>query len=328
MAALSDKVKIDMLKKIIEIRKFEEKSIQLYRTGKIWGYLHPCIGQEAIPVGACQAIGRKDYIISNHRGHGHCIARGADIKKIMAELFGKSDGYCGGRGGSMHITDMELGILGENGIVGGGIPISVGAGLSCKMDGSGNVVLCFFGDGAANNGVFHEALNMSAIFKLPVIYICENNMYAISMCSADSVACRDVGKRSCAYDIPGYIIDGSDPVEVYKTVSKAVKQAREGRGPSLIEAKTYRFYGHHPNDPAQYRGKEEVEYYTSEKDPVANFKSRLLEEKIITVEEIEKIEKEADEKIESAVIFASESPEPDLEKFLKENKQDNNRSGF
>ena len=328
MAALSDKVKIDMLKKIIEIRKFEEKSIQLYRTGKIWGYLHPCIGQEAIPVGACQAIGRKDYIISNHRGHGHCIARGADIKKIMAELFGKSDGYCGGRGGSMHITDMELGILGENGIVGGGIPISVGAGLSCKMDGSGNVVLCFFGDGAANNGVFHEALNMSAIFKLPVIYICENNMYAISMCSADSVACRDVGKRSCAYDIPGYIIDGSDSVGVYKTVSKAVKQAREGRGPSLIEAKTYRFYGHHPNDPAQYRGKEEVAYYTSEKDPVANFKSRLLEEKIITAEEIEKIEKEADEKIESAVIFASESPEPDLEKFLKENKQDNNRSGF
>ncbi len=271
MAALSDKVKIDMLKKIIEIRKFEEKSIQLYRTGKIRGYLHPCIGQEAIPVGACQAIGRKDYIISNHRGHGHCIARGADIKKIMAELFGKSDGYCGGRGGSMHITDMELGILGENGIVGGGIPISVGAGLSCKMDGSGNVVLCFFGDGAANNGVFHEALNMSAIFKLPVVYICENNMYAISMCSADSIACRDVGKRSCAYDIPGYIIDGSDPLEVYKVVSKAVKQAREGRGPSLIEAKTYRFYGHHPNDPAQYRGKEEVEYYTSEKDPVAKF---------------------------------------------------------
>jgi len=322
MPALPDKVMIDMLKKLVEIRKFEEKAIELYKIGKIRGYLHPCIGQEAIPVGACQAIGRKDYIISNHRGHGHCIARGADIKKMMAELFGKSDGYCGGRGGSMHIADMDLGILGENGIVGGGIPISVGAGLSCRMEEKGNVVLCFFGDGAANNGVFHESLNMSAILKLPVVYICENNMYAISMCSTDSVACRDIGKRSCAYDIPGYIINGSDPVEVYKTVSQAVKHAREGKGPSLIEAKTYRFYGHHPNDPAQYREKEEVLYYTSQKDPVANFKRRLLKEKIITAEEIDKIEKRADEKIKDAVIFASESQEPDLIKFLKENKPD------
>ncbi len=322
ISALPDKVMIDILRGLIEIRKFEEKAVELYRIGKIRGYLHPCIGQEAIPVGACQAIGKKDYIISNHRGHGHCIARGADMKKMMAELFGKSDGYCGGRGGSMHIADMDLGILGENGIVGGGIPMSVGAGLSCKMDDKRNVVLCFFGDGAANNGVFHESLNMSAILKLPVVYICENNMYAISMCSADSVACRDIGKRSCAYDIPGYIIDGSDPVEVFRTVSQAVKRAREGEGPSLIEAKTYRFYGHHPNDPAQYREKKEVEYYTSHKDPVANFKKRLLAGKIITTEEINKIEKSSDDKINDAVIFASESPEPDLKKFLKENKQD------
>ncbi len=322
MPALPDKVMIDMLKKLVEIRKFEEKAIELYKIGKIRGYLHPCIGQEAIPVGACQAIGRKDYIISNHRGHGHCIARGADIKKMMAELFGKSDGYCGGRGGSMHIADMDLGILGENGIVGGGIPISVGAGLSCRMEEKGNVVLCFFGDGAANNGVFHESLNMSAILKLPVVYICENNMYAISMCSKDSVACGDIGKRSCAYNIPGYIIDGSDPLKVYESVGRAVKHAREGKGPSLIEAKTYRFFGHHPNDPAQYREKEEVLYYTSQKDPVANFKRRLLKEKVITAEEIDKIEKRADEKIKDAVIFASESQEPDLIKFLKENKPD------
>jgi len=321
MARLSNEVMIEMLKKLIEIRRFEEKAIQLYKTGKIWGYLHPCIGQEAIPVGACHAIERKDYIISNHRGHGHCIARGADMGKMMAELFGKSTGYCKGRSGSMHITDMELGILGENGIVGGGIPISVGAGLSCKMDGKGSVVVCFFGDGAANNGVFHESLNMSAIFKLPVIYICENNMYAISMRSVDSVACKDVGKRSCAYGIPGHIIDGSDPIEVYKTVKKAAGHARDGRGPSLIEAKTYRFYGHHPNDPAEYRGKEEVEYYISEKDPVANFKSRLLDGKIITEEEIERIESGVDKKIKYAVAFASESPEPELEKFLEEVEQ-------
>jgi len=322
MPVLPDKTMINILKRLIEIRKFEEKAIELYRIGKIRGYLHPCIGQEAIPVGACQAIGRKDYIISNHRGHGHCIARGADMRKMMAELFGKSDGYCGGRGGSMHITDMDIGILGENGIVGGGIPMSVGAGLSCKMDDKGNVVLCFFGDGAANNGVFHESLNMSAILKLPVVYICENNMYAISMCSKDSVACRDIGKRSCAYDIPGYIVDGSDPLKVYESVGKAVKRAREGKGPSLIEAKTYRFYGHHPNDPAQYREIKEVEYYTSHKDPVANFKKILLAGKVITVEEIDKIEKRADDKIKDAVIFASGSPEPDLKKFLKENKPD------
>lgn len=320
MVALSDETMIWMLEKLIEIRKFEEESIRLYKSGKIRGYLHPCIGQEAVPVGACCAIGKGDYIISNHRGHGHCIARGADIRKMAAELFGKSTGYCGGRGGSMHIIDIELGILGENGIVGGGLPISVGAGLSCKMDKKGGVTVCFFGDGASNNGVFHEALNMSAILKLPVVYICENNMYAISMCSKESVACVDVGKRSSAYGIPGYIIDGSNPLEVYETVKEAVRHARDGRGPSLIEAKTYRFYGHHPNDPAEYRGKEEVEYYTSKKDPVTNFKKKLLEEKIITAEEIQRIESKLDGKIEDAVAFAVKSPEPGLDEFLKESK--------
>ena len=318
MTVMPAKVMVKMLSGLIQIRMFEEKAMQLYKVGKIRGYLHPCIGQEAVPVGACQAVEAKDYIISTHRGHGHCIARGADMRKMMAELFGKSTGYCGGRGGSMHIIDMELRILGENGIVGGGIPISVGAGFGCRMEGKGSVVICFFGDGAANNGVFHEALNMSAIFKLPVIYVCENNMYAISMCSDDSTACRDIGKRSCAYDIPGYIVDGSDPVEVYETVGKAVQHAREGRGPSLIEAKTYRFYGHHPNDPAEYRGKEEVEYYKNKKDPLTNFKKRLLEEKIITTKEIESIEGRAMEKIKDAVAFAEKSPEPRLDRFLKE----------
>jgi pyruvate dehydrogenase E1 component alpha subunit len=318
MTGIPDKVMVEMLKKLMQIRMFEEKAIQLYGIGKIWGYLHPCIGQEAVPVGACQAVGKQDYIISTHRGHGHCIARGADMRKIMAELFGKSTGYCGGRGGSMHIIDMDLRILGENGIVGGGIPISVGAGFGCRMEGKESVVICFFGDGAANSGVFHEALNMSAIFKLPVIYVCENNMYAISMCSEDSIACKDIGKRSCAYDIPGYIIDGSDPVKVYETVDKAVGYAREGRGPSLIEAKTYRFYGHHPNDPAEYRGKEEVEYYKNEKDPLTNFKKKLLKEKIITIREIESIEDRVRRNIEEAVAFAEKSPEPRLDVFLKE----------
>jgi pyruvate dehydrogenase E1 component alpha subunit len=321
MAVLPAGIMAKMLNRLIRIRRFEEKAIQLYQEGKIRGYLHPCIGQEAVPVGACQALEAKDYIISTHRGHGHCIARGADFKKMMAELFGRSTGYCGGRGGSMHIIDMELRILGENGIVGGGIPISVGAGFGCKMEGKGNIVVCFFGDGAANSGVFHEALNMSAVFDLPVVYICENNMYAISMCSEYSTACRDIGKRSCAYDIPGYIIDGSDPVKVYETAAKAVRHAREGRGPSLIEAKTYRFYGHHPNDPAEYRGKEEVEYYKNKKDPIANFKKLLLEKNIMTTKDIESMEERVIGEIEEAVTFAEKSPEPRLDVFLEETEK-------
>ncbi|MCJ7472005.1 MAG: thiamine pyrophosphate-dependent dehydrogenase E1 component subunit alpha [Actinobacteria bacterium] len=321
MTKLTKENKIKMLKDLITIRRFEERTIQMYAAGEFGGYLHPYIGMEAIAAGACAAIEEKDYIISTHRGHGHCIAKGADLNKMMAELLGKATGYCKGRGGSMHIADTKLKMLGANGIVGGGIPISIGAGFGAKMRGEGEVVLCFFGDGASNNGVFHEALNMTAIFKLPVVYICENNLYAISMCSLDSVACEDIGKRACAYGIPGHIIEGSDPVEVYNTVKKAAKHARDGKGPSLIEAKTYRFYGHHPNDPAEYRTKEESEYYKKEKDPLINFKKTMIKEKIITKKEIEKIEKNIVEEVENAVDFAHKSPEPELAVFLEEVKQ-------
>lgn len=321
MPKLTKESKIKILKDIITIRRFEERTIQMYAAGEFGGYLHPYVGMEAIAAGACAAIEEKDYLVSTHRGHGHCIAKGADLNKMMAELLGKVTGYCKGRGGSMHIADTELKMLGANGIVGGGIPISIGAGFGAKMRGEGEVVLCFFGDGASNNGVFHEALNMTAIFKLPVVYICENNLYAISMCSLDSVACKDIGKRACAYDIPGHIIEGSDPVEVYNTVKKAVKHARDGKGPSLIEAKTYRFYGHHPNDPAEYRTKEEAEYYKKEKDPLINFKKVMIKEKIITKKEIEKMEKNIVEEVENAVDFAHKSPEPELAVFLEEVKQ-------
>jgi len=321
MPKLTKESKIKILKDIITIRRFEERTIQMYAAGEFGGYLHPYVGMEAIAAGACAAIEEKDYLVSTHRGHGHCIAKGADLNKMMAELLGKVTGYCKGRGGSMHIADTELKMLGANGIVGGGIPISIGAGFGAKMRGEGEVVLCFFGDGASNNGVFHEALNMTAIFKLPVVYICENNLYAISMCSLDSVACKDIGKRACAYDIPGHIIEGSDPVEVYNTVKKAVKHARDGKGPSLIEAKTYRFYGHHPNDPAEYRTKEEAEYYKKEKDPLINFKKVMIKEKIITKKEIEKMEKNIIEEVENAVDFAHKSPEPELAVFLEEVKQ-------
>jgi len=318
MADLTKEQKIEFLRTILKIRRFEEKTIQMYQTAKIWGYLHPYVGEEAIAAGACAAISKSDYIISTHRGHGHSIAKGADLNRMMAELLGKATGYCKGRGGSMHIADTELGMLGANGIVGGGIPISVGAGFSCKMESKGRVTICFFSDGASNNGVFHEALNMAAIFKLPVIYVCENNMYAISMSSCESIACRDIANRAVAYDMPGVIVDGSDPEAVYKVVAKAVELAKQGKGPSLIEAKTYRFGGHHPNDPADYRDKQEAEFYKKEKDPVTNYKKRLLDEKVITQEQIDAMEKEIVHAVEDSVRFAEESPEPSLEKFLEE----------
>ncbi len=315
---LTNEQKISLLKTIIKIRRFEEKTIQLYQIAKIWGYLHPYIGEEAVAAGACAAINKSDYIISTHRGHGHSIAKGADLKRMMAELYGKVTGYCKGRGGSMHIADTELGMLGANGIVGGGIPISVGAGFSCKMEGKQRVTICFFSDGATNNGVFHESLNMAAIFKLPVIYVCENNMYAISMKACESVACKDIAKRAVSYDIPGVIVDGSDPEAVYFAVLEAVKRARQGQGPTLIEAKTYRFGGHHPNDPAEYRDKKEAEYYKNEKDPVKNYKEKLIKENILNVQDIENIEKEILMEVEESVRFAEESPEPSLDKFLEE----------
>ncbi|MBM3712778.1 MAG: thiamine pyrophosphate-dependent dehydrogenase E1 component subunit alpha, partial [Actinobacteria bacterium] len=302
--AVNKELKKEMLKTIIKIRRFEEKTIQLYQTAKIWGYLHPYIGEEAIAAGACLAINKSDYIVSTHRGHGHSIAKGADLNRMMAELLGKATGYCKGRGGSMHIADTELGMLGANGIVGGGIPISLGAGFSCKMDGGGKIVICFFSDGAANNGVFHESLNMAAVFKLPIIYLCENNMYAISMSSCESISCMDIANRASAYNIPGVIVDGSDPEAVYKAVDTAVNRARQGKGPTLIEAKTYRFGGHHPNDPAEYRDKKEVEYYRTEKDPVINYKKKLIDEKILTEKEIEKIEEEVKQAVEDSVMYA------------------------
>ena len=320
MANITKEQKIEMLKLIIKIRRFEERTVQLYQTARIWGYLHPYIGEEAVAVGTCAAINKTDYIVSTHRGHGHSIAKGADLNRMMAELLGKATGYCKGRGGSMHIADTELGMLGANGIVGGGIPISVGAGFSCKMEGKGKVTICFFSDGASNNGVFHESLNMAAIFKLPVIYVCENNMYAISMSCTESVSCENIADRAVSYGIPGEIVDGSNPVDVFEAVQRAVKRAREGNGPTLIEAKTYRFGGHHPNDPAEYRDKKEADYYKKEKDPVINFKKKLIDEKILSENDIEVIEKGIMKEVEDSVKFAEESPEPQLDKFLEEVK--------
>ena len=321
MENLSNKIKINLLKKLTEIRKFEEATIKLGQLNKIAGYIHPYIGEEAIAVGSCLAVNTDDYVVSTHRGHGHCIAKGCDLGKMIAELYGKETGYCKGRSGSMHIMDFKHGVLGANGIVGGGLPIAVGAGISCKKEDARRVVLCFFGDGAANNGVFHESLNMAAIYKLPVIFICENNLYANSMNVKESTSCKNIGDRSCSYSIPGYVIDGSDVIEVYNTVKKAAGDARSGKGPALIEAKTYRFYGHHSNDPAIYRNNEEVKYYKENKDPLTNFKNKLLKEKIISKNDIEEIESKISEKIDTAVRFADESPKPNIEEFLERIKR-------
>jgi pyruvate dehydrogenase E1 component alpha subunit len=318
MEKISKDILIKILKKMLEIRKFEESSIQLYQKNKLYGHLHPYLGEEAIAAGACMVLNKDDYILSTHRGHGHCIAMGGDLKKMMAELFGKSTGYCKGRGGSMHIADPELGILGANGIVGGGLPLSVGSGISSKIKGNNRVTVCFFGDGASNNGSFHESINMAAIYKLPVVYICENNLYAVSTNVKKSTSCKNISDRSISYNIPGYQIDGNDPMEVYLTVKQAVKFARDGKGPSLIEAKTFRFTGHHLNDAEDYRNKEEVRLFRKTKDPLLNFINKLQEKQIITDVELKNIEDEINKKIEEAIIFAENSPEPSLEEFLKE----------
>lgn len=320
MANMDKKLKIKMLETLFRIRKFEEKTIKLYQENMIWGHLHPCIGQEAVATGSCLALEKKDYILSTHRGHGHCIAKGGEIKRMMSELLGKETGSCRGRGGSMHIAETESGILGANGIVGGGIPISVGVGLSCKRDKDNKVVICFFGEGAVNNGVFHESLNMAAIWKLPIIFICENNLYAVSTDIKDVMSEKRIAVKACAYDFPGTAVNGMDVEEVYKASKNAVKRARDGKGPTLIEAETYRFYGHHLQDAQAYRDKEESNHYRKTKDPLANFKKKLLKEKIISREKIDYMEKDIENEIEDALIYAKESPLPVLDQYLDEIK--------
>ena len=248
MPKISKEKKLGMLKNLITIRRFEEKTIRMYQEGEFGGYLHPYVGQEAVAAGACAAIGPEDYIISTHRGHGHCISKGADLGRMMAELLGKATGYCKGRGGSMHIADTGLKMLGANGIVGGGIPISIGAGFSCRMRGRGEVTLCFFGDGAANNGVFHEALNMAAIFKLPVVFICENNLYAISLPRKKQTASKTLAEKAEAYGFSGQLVDGNDVLAMYASTKQALDKARKGGGPSMIEAFTYRLSNHTTSD--------------------------------------------------------------------------------
>jgi pyruvate dehydrogenase E1 component alpha subunit len=309
--AVAKPTMLEMYDRMLTIRLFETRVIELFYEGVIRGSTHTYIGMEADAVGACTALRADDYITSTHRGHGHCIAKGGDVRLMMAELLGKSTGYCKGKGGSMHIADIDAGILGANGIVGGGMGIATGAGLSSKMRGSGQVCVCFFGEGGINQGAFHENANLAAIWKLPVIFFCENNQYAMSMSVTRATAVPDLADRAVGYNMPGTNVDGMDVLTVLEATQRAVERARDGAGPSLIVSTTYRFEGHNIGDPQPYRAKSEVEHWRQQ-DSIERFRDYLVEEKIVTVEETEAIEQTVKQKIEDAVEFARLSPEPDL----------------
>jgi len=302
------------------IRVFETECIKLYRQGLIIGYFHPYLGEEAIATGVCAALRQDDYIVSTHRGHGHCIARGGELKKMVAEVLGREAGYCRGRGGSMHIADVNIGNIGANGIVGGGIPIGVGAGLGIHIRGGDQVVVIFFSDGACNNGVFAESLNLAAIWDLPVIFLLENNQYAVSSPIEEMSRIPDLYKRAEGYGVRAYQVDGNDVLAVYENTQNAIETCRKGKGPVMIEAKTYRHGGHHVNDPGLYMPKDRLEYYKS-KDPVDIGRKYLLEETKCTEQETAAIEQQVQQAMEEAIEFAKNSPEPSVEKFLEEVEQ-------
>ena len=299
----------EMLRKLYLIRHFEQRVVKLFQEGLIRGATHVYLGEEAIAVGACAALEEPDYITSTHRGHGHVIARGLDAKPMLAELLGRSTGYCGGKGGSMHIADISRGILGANGVVGGGIPLATGAGLKCKHKNTGQVVLCFFGDGAAQQGGFHESLNLAAIWKLPVIYLCENNCFALTTPNCDECSIENIGDRASAYGIPGYVIDGNDVFAVYETVRRAAAHARAGNGPVLIECKTYRWQGHYLGDPEVYRTREEVQEWVR-RDPISRFVEELDASGILRKFEARKLDKAALKAVDEAEQYALSSPPP------------------
>lgn len=287
-------------------RRFEEEVFEFYKRGLMPGLAHLYLGEEAVATGACAALREDDYIGSTHRGHGHLVARGADLKRMMAEILGKETGYSKGKGGSMHIMAMDKGILGANGIVGGEIPIATGAAYSAKYRGTDQVTLAFFGDSASNEGTFHESINMAAAWDLPIVYIIENNLFGISVDIRRVTKEHDLYKRAEGYGIPGVCVDGNDVYAVYQAVSEAVSRARKGEGPTLIECKTYRWQGHHVGDPGEYRDPEELAAWKAH-EPLAVLKEKAL----LTEEEIAKIEAEVDQEIKEACKFAEESPYPD-----------------
>lgn len=294
---------------MLQIRYFELEVEKSVKEGLFHGTTHLCIGQEAVAVGVCGLLQDGDKITSTHRGHGHSIAMGANMDKMMAELFGKVTGYCKGKGGSMHIADVASGNLGSNGIVGGGIPIAVGSALTAQLTGKDDVTVCFFGDGATNEGSFHEALNLAAIWDLPVVFVCENNAYGMSSAISEMVKIEQLSERADAYGFPGLTIDGNNLFEVIDTTAEAIDRARSGKGPTLIEAKTYRYAGHSKSDPQLYRTVTEVEKHRPN-DPISQYELILLRAGILIEEEMEKRKKEILHRVEKATEYAKKSPEP------------------
>ena len=298
------------LRQMMHIRKFEDKMMDLMSKNIAQGGSHLYAGEEAVAVGAVAALRPDDYISSTHRGHGHCVAKGGKLDELMAEILGKATGCCGGKGGSLHLADVSTGNLGANGVVAGGLGIATGAGLSIKMRGEDKVVICFFGDGAMNEGIVHECMNMASKWKLPVIFLVENNLYGMSVAIARSSRLQDHTKRAVAYDMPGSAVDGQDVLAVRDAVAACAQRARAGRGPSLLIANTYRYYGHSRSDPRAYRTREE-EAYWHDRDPIKLFGAHCIKTHILTEKEVQALDDSTTQDIEKATQFAIDSPMPD-----------------
>lgn len=308
---------IEMYRTMLRIRLFEEKLNELIAAAKIGGFIHLYLGEEAIATGVCATLRESDYITSTHRGHGHMIAKGGRTDLMMAELFAKKTGYCKGKGGSMHIADLDLGILGANGIVGGGPPLATGAGLAAQYKGTDNVSICFFGDGASNQGTTHEAMNLASVWKLPVVFVAENNGFAEFTAQSDHQAIRSITERAAGYDMPSASVDGNDVIAVFEAATEAVEQARAGKGPTLLECVTFRIAGHYVGDPEAYRNSEDVESWKADdKDPILRFEKILVTKNVCDAAQFADIRQSLEQELEDAVKFAEESPEPDIEDLL------------
>jgi pyruvate dehydrogenase E1 component alpha subunit len=308
-----------MLRRMLLIRYFDENAADMVQKGQLVGAVHVYLGEEAVAVGACAALRDDDYITGNHRSHGHPIAKGADVRRAMAELLGKRTGYSKGKGGSMHLADFSVGILGETGILGSALPVAVGAALATKLRGEDKVVIPFFGDGASNEGACHETMNMASVWKLPVVFVCENNQYAVTTNFRTTVATENIADRAAGYDMPGVLVDGQDVVAMYEAVREAVARARAGQGPSLVEARTYRYHDHSEGlnrvvrDP--YRSEAEIEEWKA-RDPIQIHEERLISQGIATEDEVRSLEAECKAAIDEALRFAQESPYPDPEEIF------------
>ena len=317
---MNNKELIDIFNKMTRMRTFEEATVRLYSEGWVTGSLHPYIGEEAIAATASVLMKKGDLVTSTHRGLGHCVALGLDLNKLMAELFGKVTGVCGGKGGSMHIFDIENGLLGTNGIVAGGTSLAVGAAFTLKeMKETDNVVLCFFGEGASNEGVTHESMNLASVWKLPVIFVCENNMYQVFTTAEESCSVQDIAVRAKGYNMPGITVDGNDIFEMGKAFKEAVKRARAGQGPSLVECKTYRWTGHWPGDTHSYggyRSEDEVDEW-KDKCCIKGFGKYIMDNGIADKDELDKIQSKADAAVQESIDFARSSPNPDVSELMK-----------